>query len=47
MKQKAEFGFVTVLLSLVLTLTALEWGHDVSQLLSAVGARLALLSPHS
>lgn len=45
MKHKAEFGFMTVLLTLVMTLTALEWGQDVGQLLSAVGARLARISP--
>jgi hypothetical protein len=45
MKHKAEFGFMTVLITLVITLTALEWGQDVGQLLSAVGARLTRMTP--
>jgi hypothetical protein len=34
-----------VLITLVITLTALEWGQDVGQLLSAVGARLTRMTP--
>jgi Flp pilus assembly pilin Flp len=45
MKHKAEFGFITVLLTLVITLTGLELGQEVGRLLSAVSARLAQLHP--
>jgi Flp pilus assembly pilin Flp len=47
MKHKVEYGFIAVMVSLVLVLTGLELGQEVSQLLSSVSARLARIAPHS
>jgi Flp pilus assembly pilin Flp len=47
MKHKMEYGFIVVMVSLVLALTGLELGQEVGQLLSRVSMRLAQIAPHS
>jgi hypothetical protein len=47
MKHKAEMGFIAVMVTLVLALTALELGQTVGQLLSTVSLRLAKIAPPS
>jgi len=47
MKQKAEYGFIAVMVALVVALTGLELGQEVGNLLSTVSARLARITPHS
>lgn len=47
MKHKLEYGWIAVMVTLVVALTGLELGQDVGQLLAAVGSRLAQLTPPS
>jgi Flp pilus assembly pilin Flp len=47
MKSKAEVGFIAVMVTLVVALTALELGQEVGHLLAAVGTRLSKVAPHS
>ena len=43
MKQKAEYGFITIVLALIVALTGLELGGEISQLLSAIGSKLSAI----
>lgn len=43
MKQKAEYGFITIVLALVIALTGLELGSEISHLLSAIGSKLSAI----
>lgn len=45
MKQKAEYGFIAVLVTLVIAIAGLELGLEVGQLFTSLGARLAAI-PH-
>jgi dihydroneopterin aldolase len=47
MKHKLEYGFIVVMVTLVVALTGLELGQEVGDLLSSVSSRLARISPHS
>lgn len=47
MKHKAEFGFIAVMVTLVMALTGLELGQEVGHLLASVSARLAKITPDS
>jgi Flp pilus assembly pilin Flp len=47
MKHKVEYGFIVVMVTLVVAITGLELGQEVGQLLSSVSSRLARISPHS
>ena len=43
MKQKAEYGFIAIVLTLVIALTGLELGSEISQLLSAIASKLSVV----
>lgn len=45
MKHKLEYGWIAVMVTLVVALTGLELGQEVGELLSAVGSRLAQIVP--
>lgn len=47
MKHKLEYGFIVVMVTLVVAITGLELGQEVGELLSSVSSRLAKISPHS
>ena len=43
MKQKAEYGFIAIVLALVIALTGLELGSEINHLLSAIAAKLSAI----
>jgi Flp pilus assembly pilin Flp len=43
MKQKAEYGFIAIVLTLVIALTGLELGSEISPLLSSIASKLSTI----